>query len=89
MRELSRLDPAPLQVVSPPSINRPLRALMDGVPMRLVIAEEANRKLPSVYVDYRSSRMRPRMCFRVRKGNMCFSDPTIVDGHFVVYHHSG
>jgi hypothetical protein len=88
VRELSRLDPPPLQVVSPPSITRPLRALMDGLPMSLVTAGEANRKLPSVYVDYRSSRMRPRMCFRVRKGNMCFSNPTIVDRHFVVYRRS-
>jgi hypothetical protein len=86
VRALSRLDPAPRQIISPGSIHRVLRALMDGMSSAVVTAEEANHKLPSVYVDYRSAmRDKPRHCVRAKKGKLCFGAPTVVDQHFVIY----
>ena len=90
VHELERLDPPPEQIISWPSLNRPLRALMHDGRRRIVTPQEANRKLRSVFVDYRSRRYGPRYCLRVRgKKQLCFTQPTIVDQHFVLYRQSG
>ena len=89
VEELSALRPAPQQIVAHPSLHRPLRALMGHTGIRVVTPGEANKKLRSVFVDYRSSRDRPRYCVRTRRGNLCFVQPRIVDQHFVLYQRKG
>jgi hypothetical protein len=89
--ELLTLDPAPEQIVAPPSLQRPLEALLNtpAHDLRIVPPSEANPRLRSVYVDYRSGRPRPRYCLRLGRRNVCFVEPSIVDEFYVVYRRTG
>ncbi len=89
VQELSKLLPGPEQIIAHPSLQRPLRALMGNTGIRVVTPAEADKLLPSVFVDYRSPRARPRYCVRARNGNMCFTRPQVVDQHFVLYPRKG
>ena len=59
-RELGQMIPAPEQIVAPPSLQRPLDALLNepGHELPIVTPEAANPKKRSLYVDYRSGRSR-------------------------------
>jgi hypothetical protein len=90
VRQLRALDPAPEQIIANPSLNRPLRALLGDTGIAVVTTGEANRKLRSVFVDYRSKRTGPRYCFSVRgRKKMCFTEPSVVDQHYMLYHRGG
>ena len=88
---LRRLDPAPEQIVTPPSLQRPLEALLNtsGSSLQIVQPSEANPRLRSAYVDYRAGQPRSRYCVRLRRRNVCFVEPTIVDGYYVIYRRTG
>jgi hypothetical protein len=58
---------------------------MGDSPSRVVLPEEADRNLPSVFVEYRSPRSGPRTCMPARNGKMCFAEPTIIDRYYWVY----
>lgn len=84
---LNELQPAPEQIVTPGSLQLPLRAMRDGPGPwpPLVGPPEANPKLRSVYLDYRASRFGPRYCTRLGKRRVCFVDPVIIDDYYVLY----
>jgi hypothetical protein len=84
-RSLRELDPAPEQIVSVSSLTRPLRALLDDTGIRIVTPDEADKKLRSVWVDYRSSRYKGRYCTPVPGGRMCFRKSSVIDQYFVLY----
>jgi hypothetical protein len=87
VRQLRELDPAPEQIIATHSISRPLRALMGDTGIAVVSTAEANRKLRSVFIDYRSRRTGPRYCVPVRgRKKMCFTEPSLVDQHYMLYH---
>jgi hypothetical protein len=85
LREVQQLTPPPEQLISNASLARPLRAMLLGTGIRVVTPEDVDRKLRSVYVDYRFRRPRSRHCVSTPGGRMCFSKPSIIDKHFVLY----
>lgn len=85
VEHLRKLDPPPQQIVTGPPLQRTLRAIMGDTPSRIVLPNEADRQLPSVFVEYRSSRSGPRTCMPAHNGKMCFADPTVIDNVYWVY----
>lgn len=85
VRELLKLSPAPEQVVSNATIDRPLRALLDGTGIRACTWAEADASLRSVFVDYAEQPPGPTRCMAVADGELCFHNPRVVDDYFVLY----
>jgi hypothetical protein len=81
---LTRLAPA--QVLSSPSIDRPLRALLVGQKTRITVPDEGNASLmPTVLVTYYEEPVKPRQCVEVSGRELCFEQPIDVDGLYLVY----
>jgi len=85
VRELLKLSPAPEQVVSNATIDRPLRALLHGTGIRACIWTEADASLRSVLVDYADHPPEPTRCLPASDGELCFQNPRVVDDYFVLY----
>jgi hypothetical protein len=85
VEHLRRLDPPPQQIVTGAPLQRTLRAIMGDTPSRVLLPTDADRNLPSVFVEYRSPRSGPRTCLPAQNGKMCFVNPTVVDNFYWVY----
>ena len=85
VRELRTLSPLPEQIVTGATLERPLRVLLSGEPMRVVRASDADRALRSVYLDYLWPDSPERHCEGTPTGEMCFRDGAPIAGHFVIY----
>jgi hypothetical protein len=85
VRELLKLSPAPEQVVSNATIDRPLRALLYGTGIRACTWTEADTSLRTVFVDYSDRPPQPTRCMPASDGELCFQNPRVVDDYFVLY----
>lgn len=83
--ELLALTPAPEQIVTVPTLERPLRVLLNGSPLRVVLAVNADRELRSVFLDYLYPDSSERHCAGVPWGEMCFQSPSTIAGLYIVY----
>jgi hypothetical protein len=84
-RELRALTPAPEQIVTVPTLERPLRVLLDGTPLRVVLASNAARELRSVFVDYLYPDSPERHCAGVAGGELCFTHRSTIAQFYVIY----
>jgi hypothetical protein len=76
----------PSQVLSSPSIDRPLRALLHGTNMRVSTPEEADATLAAtLFVTYYEAPVPPRRCLKIGSGERCFGHPIDVDKQYLVY----
>jgi hypothetical protein len=87
VQALQQLNPPPEQIVAPASLSRPLRAMLDEkvTGIRVTSLDEADKKLRSVLVDYRSGHLPRKRCLPTAEGEMCFSKPRKIGGFYVVY----
>jgi len=85
VRELLKLSPRPEQVVSNATIDRPLRAMLEGTGIRACTWTEADPSLRTVFVDYSNRGLEPTRCLPSSDGEMCFHNPRVVDTYFVLY----
>ena len=83
--ELAKLEPIPEQIITVPTLERPLRVLLDGSPMRVELAIGADPTRRSVYVDYRKPDAIGPHCAEVPGGRLCFGAPTPIADYFLVY----
>lgn len=87
-RELSRylrdLEPRPAQVIADHALHRPLWAQL-GDALNVVHFAKADKRMESVLVEHRRSKLFPRRCVPLQNGRKCFGNPTTVGRHFVVY----
>jgi hypothetical protein len=83
--ELRALTPAPEQVVTVPTLERPLRVLLDGSPLSVVLASNAAPERRSVFVDYLYPDSPERHCAGVAGGELCFTNPAIIGQFYVIY----
>jgi hypothetical protein len=84
-RQLLELQPLPEQVLTIPTLERPLRVLLDGSAIRVVLPTAADPALRSVFVDYRAPDAVGPHCVEVPGGRLCFGEPTTIASYFVVY----
>ncbi len=75
---------APAQVITVPSLERPLRVLLADTPIRVAHTKAADPALPSVYASYFEGRPSRKKCIKtpVRR---CFRHPEPLATHFVVW----
>jgi len=85
VRELAALSPRPEQIITVPTLERPLRVLLDGEPVRVALAVEADRALRSVFVDHLWPDSPERHCAVTPTGEMCFGGRAAIARFFVVY----
>jgi hypothetical protein len=83
--ELARLEPAPQQILTVPTLERPLRVLLDGRPLRVKLPVDADPALRSIYVDYRKPDAPGPHCVEVPGGRICFGAPAAVADYYLVY----
>jgi hypothetical protein len=86
VQALTGLSPRPEQVITNPTIDRPLRALLHESGIQSCTWNEADPTLRSVFVDYISAGLAPTRCVGTPGGEMCFHNPEVVDQYFVLYH---
>lgn len=85
VRELEALAPPPEQILTTPSIERPLRALLHGSPLDVRLAKDADPARSSVFVDYDRRPLADPLCVEVGAQHTCFYEPVPVASYFVVY----
>jgi hypothetical protein len=85
VRELLALSPPPEQIITQPSIERPLRALLHGSSLRARLASDAEPGKRSVFIDYDRPPLADPFCLDVGTSPRCFHSPTPVGGYFVLY----
>jgi hypothetical protein len=77
---------APAQVLSSPSIDRPLRALMSGQHTHITVPDEGDAsRMSTVLVTYYEEPVKPRQCVEVSGRELCFERPIDVDKLYLVY----
>lgn len=85
VRELLALSPAPQQIVTVATLERPLRVLLDGSPMRVASPANADPTLLSVFLDYRApDRSEPR-CVTFPQREACLHGPSVIADYFLIY----
>jgi len=82
---LLQLEPVPEQIITVPTLERPLRVLLDGSPTRVVLPPVADRDRRSVFVDYRKPDALGPHCVEVPNGRFCFDAPATIAEYFLVY----
>lgn len=85
VEQLLQLEPAPEQIVTIPTLERPLRVLLDGSPVRVVLPPGADAARRSVFVDYRAPDALGPHCVEVPGGRLCFGEPEAIAKYFLVY----
>ncbi len=85
VRELSALSPPAEQILTTPSIERPLRVLLHGTPLSVALASDAQPGRRSVFVDYNRVPAPEPPCAVLPWGTTCYRDPVTVARYFVVY----
>jgi hypothetical protein len=85
VEQLRRLDPPPEQVITIPTLERPLRVLLDGSPIRVVLPPVADHARRSVFVDYRVPDALGPHCVEVPDGRFCFGAPSPIAEYFLLY----
>lgn len=85
VQALLALQPVPQQILTVPTLERPLRVLLDGSPVRVKLPAQADASLRSVYVDYLEPDLMQPRCEEVPGGRLCFGQPEPVARHFLVY----
>jgi hypothetical protein len=83
--QLLALEPVPEQILTIPTLERPLRVLLDGLPTRVVLPTAADPTLRSVFVDYRTPDSLGPHCVEVPGGRFCFGAPEAIAQYFIVY----
>lgn len=89
VRELRALAPPPEQIVTVPTLERPLRVLLRGEPVRVALAVEADHSARSVFVDYLWPDSPERHCAGTPTGEMCFEQRAAIAKYFVIYRDDG
>jgi hypothetical protein len=85
VRELFALSPAPQQIVTVATLERPLRVLLDGSPMRVVLPANTDPALRSVFLDYNApDRSEPR-CVNFPQRERCLHGPAVLADYFLIY----
>jgi hypothetical protein len=85
VRELLALSPAPQQIVTVATLERPLRVLLDGSPMRVVLPANTDPALRSVFLDYNApDRSEPR-CVNFPQRETCLHGPAVIADYFLIY----
>lgn len=84
-RELLALSPPPEQVLTVPTLERPLRVLLEGEPIRVTLPPEGDRQLRTVFVDYRKPDALGPHCVEVPGRRICFQEPRPIAEHFLLY----
>jgi hypothetical protein len=85
VRELVALSPLPQQIVTVPTLERPLRVLLDGMPIRVAVPQNARAGLRSVYVDYRSSDAMTTRCVSAAGAPLCFGAASAIADYYLIY----
>ena len=85
VEQLLRLQPPPEQLVTIPTLERPLRVLLDGSPVRVVLPPGADPARRSVFVDYRAPEALGPHCVEVPGGRLCFGAPETIAKYFLLY----
>jgi hypothetical protein len=85
VRELLALSPTPEQIVASPTLERPLRVLLDGLPLRVALPANADANARSVFVDYRYAGLGDPHCINLGERWTCFRNPTPIGEFYVVY----
>jgi hypothetical protein len=85
VRELLALSPPPEQILTNPSIERPLRVLLQGSPLSVKLASEADPAKRSVFLEYDRPPLVEPLCVDVAAQPTCFHAPAPVGGYFVLY----
>jgi hypothetical protein len=85
VRELVALSPPPEQIITTPSIERPLRALLQGSPLSVKLAPEADPTRSSVFVDYDRRPLADPLCVELGSEHACFHEPLPIAPYFVLY----
>jgi hypothetical protein len=85
VRELLSFEPAPEQIVTTPTLERPLRVLLDGWPVQVKLPSNADPALRSIYVEYRKPDALGPHCAEVPGGRLCFGAPAPIADYFLVY----
>jgi hypothetical protein len=84
-RELMALDPAPNQVITTSTLERPLRVLLDGSPIRVTLPANADAEARSIYLDYLNADRRDPHCVLIAARERCFTAPTPIARYYVIY----
>jgi hypothetical protein len=84
-RELLALEPAPDQIITTSTLERPLRVLLDGSPIRVALPTNASAEARSIYVDYLNADRRDPHCVLIAGGERCFTAPTPIARYYVTY----
>jgi hypothetical protein len=91
-RQLLALTPPPEQIITVSTLERPLRVLLDGSPLRVTLPTNANPQLLSVLVDYRYADAPEPLCVNVGADvggtARCFSEPALLGEYYVIYTHA-
>jgi hypothetical protein len=84
VRELLELEPAPEQIITAPTLERPLRVLLDGSPLRVALPANADPKARSVFIGYRYPEPSDPHCIDIGERSTCFRNPTPIGQFYVV-----
>ena len=82
VRALVALHPA--QVITTPSLERPLRVLLADTPTRVALTKTADPALPAVYLAYLEGHPSKKKCLKT-PARRCFRHPEILAKYFVVW----
>lgn len=85
VRELRALRPPPEQIVTGATLERPLRVLLHGVPVRVSLAPAADQALRSVFIDYLWPDSPEQHCEWTPTGDMCFRAPAVIAKSYLIY----
>jgi hypothetical protein len=85
VRELLELTPTPEQIITGPTLERPLRVLLDGSAMRVALPTNADPVARSVFIDYSNPEPHSPYCLPVAGKETCFRDPVPIGGYYVIY----
>ncbi len=85
VRELLALSPPPQQLITVPTLERPLRVLLHGYPLRVALPPNADGRLRSVYLDYRSPDAMTAPCVSAAGVPMCFGDASVIADRYLIY----
>jgi hypothetical protein len=85
VRELAKLEPLPEQIITVPTLERPLRVLLAGQPVRVTLAITADHALRSVFVDYLWPDSPARHCAGTPTGELCFGSASAIARYFIIY----
>jgi hypothetical protein len=85
VRELLAVSPAPQQIVTVATLERPLRVLLDGSPIRVALPANSDPTLRSVFLDYDAPDRSDPRCVPFPGGERCLHRPVEIADYFLMY----